>query len=208
MKQVKQAVAVIGVALDVRGVAGLLRTAIASLGWATFMTSLYNWLGSFLETIPTLSVWLFGLSAFALGMLLIPRTGRGIQALASRLVSKRQKRAPDGSVPVSNPRTYATISPESLVDLCRSHTEYQAMYVVQPHIGTWLSVHDVVVEVNRSSEVCKVYVDSLEIQYMEFSQQHWHERLLILRSGDGIDAVGRIVTVSGDGIILGDCEFG
>jgi hypothetical protein len=69
----QRVLAVVGVALDIRDITGLILRFLQWFGIASMATAVYSWLGSFISLIPPLSLWLFGIWVFALSIGLVPR---------------------------------------------------------------------------------------------------------------------------------------
>jgi hypothetical protein len=108
-------------------------------------------------------------------------------------------------------RIIANVTPKYLASFFDEHTDIQANRLVKQYIDKWLNVSGVVFDV-RSTDVgtsIGIGPDSAERPFVVayFREQQWIDRAELLRKGDHVTLIGRIVYVDSAVVRLTDSEI-
>lgn len=103
------------------------------------------------------------------------------------------------------------ITPQFLFGLLSGHTEVQAGKLLDIYVGKWMRLSGAVGHVGKfeyGSSTVSFSSQSFNgvLVYMEFGAA-WTERLSVLRLGNNINIIGRVISVTALRVKLQDCEL-
>lgn len=105
-------------------------------------------------------------------------------------------------------KIYTLRTAQELFDEFKNRTDMEAQRLLQPHIGKWLVVEDVVKNVLEQDRSIAVLVGKrLGPTICLVFEKDWQQQLETLREGDAIMAEGRISEVDSSAMYLSNCEM-
>ena len=100
-------------------------------------------------------------------------------------------------------------TPKELVGVISGLTSIQADPIIQPHIGSRLTMRAKVIDVDDKDDCIQVYAETEDevSVYFEFNKRSWKGDLKVLNRGDEFEATGSLSSVEEYGITLERCKL-
>ncbi len=174
LKRVRSGIDLVGTALDIRDIAGLIRRAFGATGITAMTTAVLNWLG---ENAPTLSLWVFGIGTFLLFLTVFPY----LFHLAKTRLGRREPVLPGEQVP-----DQAQFIPSP--NAGTANTDYDQRYADWMTTAIAADEHDLpgCIRVD-DPEICWEHLEDGGSAYIEFNFDIWSSSVHFLAISKQVD---------------------
>jgi hypothetical protein len=109
-------------------------------------------------------------------------------------------------------RIFVDLTPDQLTAMCEGHTSAVATTLTQPFIGKWLKITGTIKDVVVHYSIVRVLLQLITQENTRSSidlnfDREWEDQLTVLIFGSRINVIGKIQSISKNGLYLEKCEL-